>query len=363
VNKKNVLLCSALALAFSLSACGGGGGGLSGPGSHSANFYAGISGDGASGGDTLDTTGAKDPDITAAALADNTDIQAAMKGAGIPITAIYSFKGHILKVDSQGSVVIGDLFGKPVATFTSIDPYSKTVDGVTIDFAVMRDTPKDVSQARVDAEFDEPEFSGVTAKETNALWLGKLEHANFGYWVRLWDAKGTYDSTPFSGTLIQDGAFFHYGNQANYDTSLDGATFTGVAAGAVNYIDPNANGIYAIPLMGTARLDVVNASDGTLVLDFPQFYKFEGSVATSASGEMTGQFDRWTQNAGYSLSVSLPATPGGLCGFCDNEINGQLYGDASTNPTEAAGSWIITHEPGSLLEMHIGGVFGVKKNP
>jgi len=194
--------------------------------------------------------------------------------------------------------------------------------------------------------------------------MGKLNYVSFGYWALVGEAQGTYSDFPFSdltfpfkGSALADEGFFYKGTPANYDRSNLGK-FTGIAAGTAEYLESRSpvERFGVTPLIGTAELTITSATNGALVLEFPNFYRFTGSINTSSNGWITGSFTG-LQKLGSAFPVDLPAT---ISEFNDNNIRGQLYGATPTNPTEAAGSWRLSHFA-PTRDIHINGVFGVKK--
>jgi len=263
--KKTFSLGCALALALSLSACGGGGGG-GGGGSSS-----GISGttftlSGMAGNASPENTSKpKNANETANALASpGSDAQGKMTSASgyAPWVSPYFL---VLKAESNGSLTLKN-DGQTVTTFKPDDMRFYKKDGVN--FAVMMDTPHPPT---------DPAAKG-SLTEKNALWIGKLDYVSFGYWAQTQDGQGTYNGVQYRGTVIADYDYFHDGKKAQYVSG--NLSFTGVAAGVAEYWT-EADGVTqvgTIPLIGTASLTIANASSGSLVLTFPNFYQFTGKV-------------------------------------------------------------------------------------
>ena len=338
--KKLFLSGCMLGLALSLSACGGGGGGGGGDGigggggsADSSTFtISGMAGDAT----RRSTPALTNADQTANALVSpDSGMQDILKSED-PL----AYDPHYsLKVEPDGSVSLRDFIHGIITTFKPDDMRFYTKNGV--DFAVMMDAP-----------VTEPFFEGsVTQKR--AVWIGKLDYASFGYWAQIQDYQGVKDGYRMDAVRIT-AVPFHAGKQADY--SGENLNFTGVAAGIVHYAESAENGekSVAIPLLGTADLSIASATSGTLVLTFPNFYKFTGSVNTEAYGQFIGNFTEAQKLGSNFLPVDQPATP------TDSYIRGQLYGNVPGNPSEAAGSWYFEHSAQTRWFV-INGVFGVKK--
>jgi len=349
-----------LGLALSLSACGGGGGGISGGGG------------GGSGGATFNindmhrgATTRSAPDMSSAAkmasalVSPGSGLQDKLAGPGVVLD---QYGDYLLKAEPNG-VRLTDPHGETLAAFNSskINFYSK--EG--IDFAVFADVKAPIDFSTVDPDAKGP------ATEKPVGWLGKLDYASFGYWAQVWDFQGTGEGIPFKGSLTwstdtepdtDSGAgLFINGKTARYVTSLDNSRFTGLAAGIAEFYEMDDSGIKGsvIPLLGKATLEIKNALNGALTLEFPNFYKFTGSVDNiNASGFISGAFTELTK-LGSGFPVDLPATMGE---YDLNRIRGQLYGVDPNTPSEAAGVWRLERESANRL-IYIGGVFGVKKQP
>jgi len=340
--KKLFLSGCMLGLALSLSACGGGGGGGGGDGigggggGSASSFPFTIS------GMVGDATSRSAPELT---NADQTASALASPDSGMQDTlkSGYSLIYH-LKVEPDGSVSLKDFFNEFVTTFKPGDMHFYTKNGV--DFAAMMDTPQPITSENYQGS--------VTQK--SVVWIGKLDYASFGYWAQIWD----YQSVHGDGFRVDSGVIFAMpfleGKRADY--SGGNLNFTGVAAGIVEYYEFAENGekSVAIPLLGTADLSIASATSGTLVLTFPNFYKFTGSVNTGATGLFNGNFTE-AQKLGSTFlpaDVDLPATP------TYSHLNGMLYGSSPANPSEAAGTWFWKYdtEIGRVITY---GAFGMRK--
>lgn len=332
-----------LGLTLSLAACGGGGGGGGGSGGGSGGTAFTISG---MAGDAK-AQPAPAPGQTAEALASSgSGVQSKLKsGSGYDP---HNDGDFILKVESNGSLALKVDNGVVIATnFKLGDMRFYNKDGV--DFAVMMDAPQTLN-------VNEPDLKG-TIKSKNALWIGKLEYASFGYWAWVADIQGTFEGNPVKGTARLDYDYFYEGKKANY--SSGNLSFTGIALGTATYGTENSAGAISfgtIPLVGTASLNITNASNGSLVLTFPNFYKLTGEVRTYSDGRLSGDFTTW-QKLGSASPVDLPATAGQLD---SNYIHGQLYGSSPSTPTEAAGAWGVVYDTDTKF-ISANGVFGVKK--
>jgi hypothetical protein len=350
-----------LGLVLSLAGCGGGGGG-GGGGSASG----GASTDAAQSGAAFthralagDATARANPSTwststqASSALANGTAAKASLV-SGLSVTG-----GYTLKAETNGAVTLKNGSSATIATFNANNTNLYTKSGV--DFAVMSST-KDVTGG----------------KQTDYVWAGKLNYALFGYWAEVSSKSGTK-------ALENGGTFFFksgggslpegYAN-AHYDGSNLGA-FTGIAAGYAKYDDKTAaNADTVLPLMGTASLTITNPTNGALVLDFSNFYKFTGNVNTSTSavvgtaGGFSGTVTSLAKN-GNAFPVDLPA----VAQFTTNTINGQLFGTprsqvsscsttidsvCNSTPGEAAGVWTLKTSNASR-DIEISGAFGVKK--
>jgi len=341
--KRTLLSGCVLGLALSLAACGGGGGGSGGSGGGSASGTT-FTIDGMAGNATRQSTPAlTNANQTASALASpGSGFQDQLKsGSGFDP---WGNGDLVLKVESNGSLTLKSE-GQIVTNFKPGDMHFYKKDGV-VDFAVMMDTSRPLT------------FPGLQGSWTkrDALWIGKLDYASFGYWAQLWVGQGRFEGRQIRGAGIGEYDYFYKGKEANYAGNT--LSFTGVAAGVADYsIEDNGVAQFgAIPLTGTASLNITNASTGSLVLDFPNFYKLTGSVKTSANGWLSGSFTN-LQKQGSASPVDLPTT---VSQIEYNEINGRLYGNNPTNPSEAAGHWYLEYETATRY-IHIDGVFGVKK--
>ena len=337
--KRTLLSSCVLGLALSLTACGGGGGGGGSSGIGTTFTISGMAGNAT----RQSTPALTNANQTASALASS--------GSGVQdqLKSVSGFdpwgnRDLVLKVESNGSLTL-KYEGQTVTNFKPADMRFYKKDGV--DFAVMMDTPHPSTDPNVKASLT----------EKNALWIGKLDYVSFGYWAQIWDGQGTYNSVQYRGTAIADYDYFHDGKKAQYVGG--NLSFTGVAAGIAEYWT-EADGVTqagTIPLIGTANLTIANATNGSLVLTFPNFYQFTGKVTTTtANGHFSGSFTN-AQKLGSASPVDLPNTVSQLE---YNELNGQLYGSSPTNPTEAAGHWYLEYET-KTKGIHVDGVFGVKK--
>ncbi|MDR1228788.1 MAG: hypothetical protein LBK55_07200 [Azoarcus sp.] len=328
-------------LMFSLAGCGGGGGGGGGGGSGVAASEASQTG-------AAFTHKQLAGDATARSVP-GTLSASTLASAPAAQKALSSGEGYV-RVENNGSVTLR-FNGQSLATFTAGKTNLYTKNGVK--FAVLSDT-----KART---------GGGT--ETHYLWFGTLNYTAFGYWAQVSEVSGkkipgNWDAFFYkSGGLIPsvDSAYAH----ARYDGGNLG-TFTGIAAGLVKYDDKtSADADTAVPLIGKASLTIAGPSNGTLVLDFPNFYKLTGSVNTStdttlAVGEITGNFTKFEKKGG---NVDLPTV---ASGYSKNTIKGQLFGKPTGNstyprtPTEAAGAWLLSSST-SARNVEVIGSFGVKK--
>ena len=255
--------------------------------------------------------------------------------------------GYVLRVESDGSVTLKN-GGLSIATFNAnkINFYAKS----GMDFVVMSDTKS----------------KGANATQTDFIWVGKLNITIFGYWAQVSNTQGQ------KAYLDGDTFLFNYdATKAYYNGSNLGA-FTGVAAGMATYNNKTSgNASTTMPLMGTASLNIASVSSGTLVLDFPGFYKLTGNVNTSTgaatAGSFTGSFTTLEKNSGYTFPVDLPAISGFSGAGNINSIQGQLFGASNsgggvspTIPAEAAGTWRLKSST-AAGDIEIIGAFGVKK--
>jgi hypothetical protein len=343
-----------LGLMLSLASCGGGGGGGGGGGD-------GAAADGSQSGAAFThktlagnaTTRSTPGTLSASTLAAGSGARASLTN-GLSVTG-----GYTLKAETNGTVTLKS-GSSTVATFNASKTNLYTKDGV--DFAVMSDT-KDVSGG----------------KSTNYVWAGKLNYALFGYWAQISNKSGKKAFENGGTFFFKNGGGLLDGNYAN--AQYNGAnlgTFTGIAAGMAKYDDLTAaNADTVLQLMGTASLNITSATSGSLVLNFPNFYKLTGSVTTSASstigtsGGISGTFNKFEKNSGNTFPVDLPGS-----GYTTNTINGQLFGTPSnkvsgscsfTNgsvcisvPGEAAGTWTLKTANASRA-IEVSGAFGVKK--
>lgn len=260
--------------------------------------------------------------------------------------------GYVLRVETDGSVTLKN-GGLSIATFNAnkVNFYAKS----GVDFAVMSDTKS----------------KGANATQTDFIWVGKMDCATFGYWAQVSNTQGQKAYLNGDTFLFKnDGVVIAHYNGTNL------GTFTGIAAGMVAYNDKtSANASTTMPLTGTASLNITNASSGTLVLDFPNFYKFTGNVNTNVSnnlstmGGFTGSFTALQKNSNYAFPVDLPAISGFSGAGDANSIQGQLFATRSIDgnniiyrptPGEAAGAWRLKSST-AARDIEIIGVFGVKK--
>lgn len=252
----------------------------------------------------------------------------------------------ILRVEANGAVTL-QAEDEPVTSFSPGDIKFYEAEGVN--FTVMTGATRPENSPR--------DFEG-THTERDVVWLGKLEYASFGYWAEIEEVDGTYKGNQALGALLDDDEYFVSGNlsrRAVYNDGMGSMTFTGVAAGTAEYDLADQEGF--IPLLGTAKLTINNVSNGSLELNFPNFYKFTGAVSTdSVGGGLTGWFHTLDKQ-GNAFPVDLDT---GDLSARNNRISGQLYGPAANNPTEAAGKFSLESDrPGREIEIR--GVFGVKK--
>jgi len=334
-----------LGLALSLSACGGGSGG--------SRFS---TDDMHKGATTRSAPDMSTAEKTASALVSpGSDLQDDLAGAGVRLNQFGTYR---LKAEPNGVRVV-DFLGATVAAFDSSKIKFYSMDG--IDFAVIADVKPSVDINTVIHLAKDPFIHQAKGLATEKLvgWLGKLDYVSFGYWAQVWDFRGTLDDAQFKGSFVDEAGVFFNGRKANYVASLENSRFTGLAAGIAefsevikNYPDDIETDIKGsvIPLLGTATLDIKKANGGVLTLEFPDFYKFTGSVAISLLGSISGRFTGLT-NLGSGFN--LPA-------IHNSGINGQLYGASPNNPSEAAGSWHLSY--GTInKDVYIQGTFGVKK--
>jgi hypothetical protein len=336
-----------LGLALSLSACGGGGGGGSGSGSTPVftgdpfTFTVkGMAGDATQ----RNTPSLSNADRTAEALASSgsgmrSDLKSGYSLASQPPN---SYK---LKIESNGSVTLKNN-SLTVATFDSNNMGFYRKNG--IDFVTMLDTRPGTSSI--------PNFQG-SQTEKNAIWLLKLDHSSFGYWSQVLDKQGRWTDTNSAaqGIGMTEGALFYQGTIAQYNNN--NLSFTGITVGTAEYYADNGRTHYTIPIVGTADLTIKNILDGTLVLSFPEFYKFTGSVTTLSNGSLSGKFSIF-EKLGSAFPVNLPTAASSY--NAANKIEGQLYGGANNNPTEAGGLWQLgSTDSGKVFVVQ--GVFGAKK--
>jgi hypothetical protein len=263
--------------------------------------------------------------------------------------------GYVLRVEADASVTLKN-GGLLITAFNANKMNFYTKSGVN--FAVMSDTKS----------------KGVNATQTDFIWVGKLDCTTFGYWAQVSNTQG-------QKVYLNGDTFFFKRDGIDginaYYRGADLGTFTGVAAGMVAYNDKtSANASTAMPLMGTASLNIAGASSGTLVLDFPNFYRFTGNVNTNASndfsltGKITGNFTALQKNSGYAFPVDLPAISGFSGAGNANSIQGQLFATYSsdgsnsiyilTTPAEAAGTWRLKSST-AARDIEVIGAFGVKK--
>jgi len=204
-------------------------------------------------------------------------------------------------------------------------------------------------------------FEGAITSQGD-LWVGKLEHAAFGYWAQYVEGEGTIYGDQAKGRMVAASEEFYEGQNS---VPFDGTprTFTGVAAGWASYGDTNsrpATGM-AIPLSGTASLTLPDSLDyvhsqGSLELSFPNFYKLTGWVQafnSSLSGGFTDMQNQGSPFGNLPWGVSSPLYAK------TNMIQGSLYGSAGI-PTEAAGIWKLGWEGDGLI-LNMGGAFGAKQ--
>jgi hypothetical protein len=338
------LLCGALALSFSLAACGssvtiddaindpiGGGGGGS-------TFTTGGMSTGAN--SRTAPNAMSDANEVAAALATDATMQAALK-SGYAMTSdggIYK-----LKAESDGSMTIRNATDVILTSFGPSEMKFYEKEGVK--FATLIDAPKSASV---------PRFTG-SAQQKDVVWIGNLAYASFGYWLSVVEKHGTEQGETVNEVALLDGATFYEGKKADY--SAGNLSFKGVAAGMVQTWGNDINSAVT-PITGTAELDIHGASNGTLKLEFANFLRLTGAVNTAANGALTGSFNSIEKlGTAVPLPITLPPTGSGLS---KNNIAGQLYGDSAINPTEAAGTWGIEHNV-SGVGAYIGGGWGVKK--
>jgi len=353
--KQKILSCCALGLAFSLSACGGGGGGGSG----------GFGGGGGGGFTTITkagVAGSYDSSSGDVALsgADETAENLASPGSGMQekLKAGFVFGESGEYTMKAGSLTIEDAVGI-LSSYNTATLYTKN----SVDYAVLADTPRRISFAEfqnLNGTSGDDVFEG-TIDLKSFVWFGKLDHAGFGYWAQVADIVGTttHNGITYNNkdTIAVNGGLFYDGKQANFQGT--GLSFTGLAAGAAEYFTHTGNVV--APLVGNATLNIGAGGAGTLVLAFPNFYTFTGSVNASAgSSGFSGSFDTAVKAANYSpvIPYDLKMTdikPG------KNNIEGNLYGASATTPTEAAGAWEMTFIHNANDQTKVQGVFGVKQ--
>lgn len=104
---------------------------------------------------------------------------------------------------------------------------------------------------------------------------------------------------------------------------------------------------------------IPNALPATLVLNFPDFYEFRGSINAMHNADFSGKFVGIQKTGSGSDFPDLPAIIINATGD-DNSIKGTFYGPSSTNPTEAVGTWRLL-ENSTGKEFIVEGAFGVKK--
>jgi len=294
--------------------------------------------------------------MASALVSPGSDLQDDLTGAGAKLNQLGDYR---LKAEPNG-VRLVDFLGATVAAFDSSKIKFYSMDD--IDFAVIADVKPSVDINTV------IHLAKGPATEKLVGWLGKLDYVSFGYWAQVWDFQGTFDGVPFKGSFVEEAGVFFNGRKANYVTSLENSRFTGLAAGIAefsevskNFPDDSETDIKGsvIPLLGKATLDIKNAMNGALTLEFPGFYKFTGLVDNiNTSGFISGAFTELTK-LGSGFPVDLPATMGD---YNLNRIRGQLYGADPNTPSEAAGVWRLDRES-TNRQIYIGGVFGVKKQP
>jgi len=342
--KQMSLRCCALALAafFAVFGCGGGGGGSSNNnssnddgggsgkgGTYPLTTYSGLAGDAERRTPELSTV----DQVASALVSPNSRIDV-KSGTDYFIGPSCFGKRYALQILSDkrvGMRLLGESGGY-TAIFDSDKMSFHKMNGVN--FAVM-----------FDDDF-KPFLGGI--KESQALWLGKLDYATFGYWIRVWDFREPYPSRT-APVEVYDRAFFYKGSTSQY--SGNKLSFTGIAAGVV---ESQKYGPWNV--LGTASLDIESSSKGTLVLNFPDFYKFTGSVATNKDGELSGRFTGMEQLG----SVYKGYMPTNVSGFIENGIDGRLYGKDSNSPSEAAGTAGFSAAGGGDGTI-FNSVFGVKK--
>ena len=217
-----------------------------------------------------------------------------------------------------------------------------------IDFAAMVDSRPKTSSI--------PNFQG-SQTEKNVIWIGKMDHSSFGFWAQILDKDGRWTDTNSVAkvTGLTEAAHFYQGLQAQYNSG--NLSFTGIAFGTVEYYADGGRTNHAIPIMGTADLNIRGTFNGTLVLSFPEFYKFTAeSVMTISTGKFSGKFDK-IEKLGSAFPINLPTA---VSSYSTNKFDGQLYGGAINNPTEAGGMWqLLSTDSGKVLIVQ--GAFGVKK--
>jgi len=324
-----------LGLVLSLSACGGGGGGGGGGGTSGSSFtFSRMT----SNSESRDTPSMGSKSEAAKALtADGTDMQDDLKDKdGYKLRT-----GAYLRVDSDGDVRLR-IDGVDVTIYESDDMRFRRKNGV--DYVAMLESPRTY-------------ISGTTVAERNALWIGKLDYANFGYWAVIRDVQTGVSGARIKDTVLAETpVLFYDGKKADYRG--ENLSFTGIAAGIVSYSEGIDNS-GVIPLVGTAKLNITGNNRGTLVLEFPSYYTFTGNVdRTRNGGGFEGEFTRVVNHS--SAPVNLPKDGDDLNKF--NEFAGQLYGSSRNSPTEAAGEWKLGHsDAGKGESVTVQGVFGVKK--
>jgi len=269
----------------------------------------------------------------------------ALRSSGLPMERT----GYVLRVESDGSVTLKN-GGSSIATFNANKINFYTKNGMN--FSVMSDTKS----------------KGANATQTDFIWVGKLNITIFGYWAQVSNTQGQ------KAYLNGDTFLFNYGATKAYYNGINLGTFTGIAAGMVAYNNKTSgNASTTMPLMGTASLNIASASSGTLLLNFPGFYKLTGNVntfrggVTATAGGFTGSFTALEKNSGYTFPVDLPAISGFSGAGNINSIQGQLFGASNypgavdpTIPAEAAGTWRLKSST-AARDIEIIGAFGVKK--